>query len=81
MAPASKTLQKRVREAQLLGVNYTLVVGAQEEADGTVTVRPRNDATEGQAAVDTDDQLQPVSGTLVVAQLVDELQQRVAAYK
>jgi threonyl-tRNA synthetase len=43
VAPADKTLPKRVREAQMLGVNYTLVVGAQEEADGTVTARPRND--------------------------------------
>ena len=38
---AHKTMQRRIREAQLLGVNYVLVVGDVEERNNTVSVRAR----------------------------------------
>ena len=36
------TLQKKIRDAQLDRVNYQLVVGEREAADGTVTIRSRS---------------------------------------
>ena len=37
-----RTLNKMVREAQLAQYNYILVVGKEEEANGTVNVRTRD---------------------------------------
>ena len=41
-----------VRESQLSQYNYILVVGAQEEKDGTVNVRTRDNAVHGTKTVD-----------------------------
>ena len=47
-----KTLNKMIRDAQLAQYNYILVVGAQEESDGTVSVRTRDNAQHGSKQVD-----------------------------
>ena len=47
-----RTLNKMVRESQLSQYNYILVVGAQEEKDGTVNVRTRDNAVHGTKTVD-----------------------------
>ena len=43
MDDSSRTLKKKVREAQLAQYNYVLVVGPKEVEDKTVTVRSRDD--------------------------------------
>lgn len=43
----TETVSKKVREAQLEKVNYILVVGEQEQSDGTVTVRTRDNKVLG----------------------------------
>jgi len=48
----SRTLNKMVREAQLSQYNYILVVGAQEETDGTVSVRTRDNAQHGVKSIE-----------------------------
>ena len=40
---SSRTLKKKVREAQLSQYNYVLIVGPKEVEDKTVTVRARDD--------------------------------------
>ena len=42
-----RTLNKMVRESQLSQYNYILVVGKDEEANGTVNVRTRDNAVHG----------------------------------
>ena len=49
---SARTLPKMVREAQLAQYNYILVVGAEEETDGTVSVRTRDNAQRGVKSVD-----------------------------
>jgi threonyl-tRNA synthetase len=44
---SNHTLNKKVREAQLAQYNYILVVGAEEEAAGTVNIRTRDNARHG----------------------------------
>lgn len=44
---SSHTLNKKVREAQLAQYNFILVVGAEEEAAGTVNIRTRDNARHG----------------------------------
>jgi len=53
-----RTLNKMVRDAQLAQYNFILVVGGQEQTDGTVNVRTRDNA---------------VHGTRTIAALIDEL--------
>ncbi|KAG3116506.1 putative threonine--tRNA ligase 1, cytoplasmic [Phytophthora idaei] len=43
----SKTLNKRVREAQVAGYNYILVVGDKEQASGEVNIRTRDNQVHG----------------------------------
>ncbi|ETL92170.1 threonine-tRNA ligase [Phytophthora nicotianae] len=43
----SKTLNKRVREAQVAGYNYILVVGDKEQAAGEVNIRTRDNQVHG----------------------------------
>ncbi|MGM5487525.1 MAG: threonine--tRNA ligase [Nanobdellota archaeon] len=43
----SESVSKKVREAQLQRVNYILVVGEKEAADGTVTIRTRENEVIG----------------------------------
>ncbi|KAL6839149.1 hypothetical protein ACP4OV_031040 [Aristida adscensionis] len=47
-----RTIQKKVREAQLAQFNYILVVGQQEETTGEVTVRVRDNNDLSRASVD-----------------------------
>jgi len=44
---SKSTLQKKIREAQLAQFNYLVVVGKEEEANGTVNVRTRDNAIHG----------------------------------
>eukprot|EP00966_Prymnesium_polylepis_P012885 296559-Prymnesium_polylepis.2 len=46
-----RTVKKVVREAQLAQYNYILVVGAEEEKDGTVSVRTRDNVQHGVKSV------------------------------
>ena len=48
----ARTLNKMVREAQLAQYNYILVVGADEEKNGTASVRARDNAQHGSKPVD-----------------------------
>ena len=48
----ARTLNKMVREAQLAQYNYILVVGADEEKNGTASVRTRDNAQHGSKPVD-----------------------------
>jgi threonyl-tRNA synthetase len=48
----SETTNKKVRDAQVEKVNYILVVGDKEEADGSVNVRTRNGEVKGTSRVD-----------------------------
>ena len=47
-----RTLNKMVRESQLSQYNYILVVGADEEKNGTASVRTRDNAQHGSKQVD-----------------------------
>jgi threonyl-tRNA synthetase len=47
-----RTLNKMVREAQLAQYNYILVVGTQEETDGTASVRTRDNAQHGAKTIE-----------------------------
>ena len=47
-----RPLNKMVREAQLAQYNYILVVGADEEKNGTASVRTRDNAQHGSKPVD-----------------------------
>ena len=47
-----QTLNKMVRNSQQAQYNFILVVGAQEETDGTVNVRTRNNAVHGTKTID-----------------------------
>jgi len=47
-----RTLNKMVREAQLAQYNYILVVGKEEEANGTVNVRTRDNQVHGVKRID-----------------------------
>ena len=49
---SSKTLNKKVRQAQTQQYNYVLVVGASEEDAGTVNVRGRFNARHGEVALE-----------------------------
>ncbi|CAI5495904.1 unnamed protein product [Closterium sp. Naga37s-1] len=62
---SDRKLQKKVREAQLAQFNYILVVGAEEEAQGSVNVRTRDNV---------------VHGTKSVAEFIEELKAEAAAY-
>lgn len=48
---SDKTIQKKVREAQLAQYNYILVVGDGEVAAQTVNVRTRDNAQHGQKSI------------------------------
>ena len=48
----ARTLNKMVREAQLAQYNYILVVGADEEKNGTASVRTRDNAQHGSKSID-----------------------------
>jgi threonyl-tRNA synthetase len=48
----SETLQKKIRDAQVERVNYQLVVGEREAAEGTVTVRSRSNRQVGTLPID-----------------------------
>ncbi|GBG71621.1 hypothetical protein CBR_g9037 [Chara braunii] len=58
-------LQKKIREAQLAQFNFILVVGAQEESEGTVNVRTRDNV---------------VHGTKSLEQFLQQLESEVAAF-
>jgi threonyl-tRNA synthetase len=47
---ASESVGKKIRNAELMKVPYTIVVGAQEIASGMVTPRIRSDMAEGSGA-------------------------------
>lgn len=48
---SSRTLNKKVREAQIAQYNFILVVGAKEEEMKTVNIRTRDNEVQGEAAV------------------------------
>lgn len=48
---SDNTINKKVREAQLAQYNYILVVGANEQAAGTVNVRTRDNQVHGEQTV------------------------------
>ena len=47
-----ESISKKVRDAQMQQINYILVVGEREVADGTVTVRTRDNKVHGAKKVD-----------------------------
>jgi threonyl-tRNA synthetase len=49
---SSKTLNKKIREAQLEQYNYILVVGEKERDEGTVSIRTRNNDVLGTKPID-----------------------------
>ena len=49
---STKTLNKKVRDAQLDQYNFILVVGSQEEEAGTVNIRTRDNEVKGAMSVD-----------------------------
>lgn len=49
----SESIGKKVREAQLQKINYILVVGEREVAEGTVTIRTRDNKIQGAKKIDT----------------------------
>jgi len=62
-----KTLQKKIREAQLSQYNFILVVGQKEQDEGTVNVRTRDDNA--------------VRGTVTIQAIVDEFRDLVHQHK
>jgi threonyl-tRNA synthetase len=52
LAPSNETLGKRIREAQLEKIPYILVVGADEEAEKTVSARQRDKGDLGKMMVE-----------------------------
>jgi threonyl-tRNA synthetase len=48
---SDKTLQKKIREAQLAQFNFILVVGEEEAKNGTVNVRTRDNVVHGTKAI------------------------------
>lgn len=48
----SEGIPKKVRDAQLMQVNYILVVGDKEKSNGTVNVRTRDNVVHGEKKVD-----------------------------
>jgi threonyl-tRNA synthetase len=48
---SDKTIQKKVREAQLAQYNYILVVGDGEQSTETVSVRTRDNVQHGQKSI------------------------------
>ncbi len=48
---SSERMNKKIRNAQLMKIPYMLVVGDQEEAEGAVAVRTRDDGDHGAVAV------------------------------
>jgi threonyl-tRNA synthetase len=48
-----ESISKKVRDAQMQQINYILVVGEREVADGTVTVRTRDNKVHGAKKVDS----------------------------
>ena len=59
-----KTLNKRIREAQLLGYNYILVVGDQEVENRTVNVRSRDKTMAHGTAVSVDEFLNHIHSVI-----------------
>ena len=49
---SARTLNKMVREAQLAQYNYILVVGGEEEKNGTASVRTRDNAQHGSKTIE-----------------------------
>eukprot|EP00538_Stauroneis_constricta_P014215 CAMPEP_0119565756 /NCGR_PEP_ID=MMETSP1352-20130426/31057_1 /TAXON_ID=265584 /ORGANISM="Stauroneis constricta, Strain CCMP1120" /LENGTH=123 /DNA_ID=CAMNT_0007614741 /DNA_START=6 /DNA_END=377 /DNA_ORIENTATION=- len=49
---SKNTFQKKVRNAQVSQYNYQLVVGAEEQKNGTVNIRTRENKVEGEMKVD-----------------------------
>ena len=64
---SQRTLNKMVRETQLMQYNFILVVGAKEEENGTVTIRTR------------DNEVRP--DAVLVADLIAEFKQIEADHK
>ena len=48
---STKTMNKKIREAQLAQYNFILVCGAEEQRDGTVNVRSRDNTRVGTKSV------------------------------
>eukprot|EP00898_Chlorokybus_atmophyticus_P006838 jgi/Chlat1/7155/Chrsp57S06829 len=63
---SDRKLQKKIREAQLAQYNYILVVGQDEQDNGTVNIRTRDNV---------------VHGTRTIDELLSELRQQAADYK
>lgn len=63
---SDRTIQKKVREAQLAQYNYILVVGQDEAENNTVNVRTRDNV---------------VHGTKPLQDVLQEFSQLVATYK
>lgn len=57
VSDSTKTLNKKIREGQLAQYNFILVVGSQEEEQGSVNVRTRDNK---------------VHGTKPIAQIIEE---------
>lgn len=57
---SADTLGKRIRRAQLLQFNYIAVVGDREAADGTLTIRTRDDNNVREVAMPPADLLQEI---------------------
>jgi len=51
VSDSSKTLNKKIREGQLAQYNFILVVGTQEEEQGSVNVRTRDNKIHGTKAI------------------------------
>ena len=51
VSDSTKTLNKKIREGQLAQYNFILVVGTQEEEQGSVNVRTRDNKIHGTKAI------------------------------
>lgn len=51
VSDSTKTLNKKIREGQLAQYNFILVVGTQEEEQGSVNVRTRDNKVHGTKAL------------------------------
>ena len=62
--PDDKTLNKRIRTAEMLGYNYILVVGEKEVAEHTINVRSRDGTLPRNSALGVDEFLDHVRNEL-----------------
>lgn len=49
---STKTLNKKIREGQLAGYNFILVVGATEESEQSVNIRTRDNEVKGTKSIE-----------------------------